>query len=42
MSFTPELAEIRFGCGLSPDIAAPDSRRMMLTGPDPDGSHPLD
>ena len=37
MGFTPERAEIRFGCGLSPTIAAPASARVMLdrlAGPD--------
>ncbi|MBE1284241.1 MAG: DUF1800 family protein [Rhodobacteraceae bacterium] len=30
MRFSPELAEIRFGCGLSPQIAAPGSAAEML------------
>lgn len=37
MSFSPELAEIRFGCGLSPDIALVSSEQALLdglTGPD--------
>lgn len=37
MKFSPELAEIRFGCGLSPKIAPPESVDAMLaglTGPD--------
>ena len=37
LSFSPDLAEIRFGCGLSPVIAAPVSTEAMLqglTGPD--------
>ena len=32
MSFTSELAEIRFGCGLSPVIPAPTSVQAMLDG----------
>ncbi|MCF6231927.1 MAG: DUF1800 domain-containing protein [Rhodobacteraceae bacterium] len=32
MSFTPELAEIRFGCGLSPDVAPPGDPAAMLQG----------
>lgn len=38
MTFDPILAETRFGCGLAPGIAAPDSVRAMvagLSGPDP-------
>lgn len=37
MAFDPELAEIRFGCGLSPVIAPPNSAAAMLArlqGPD--------
>ncbi|MEM9241422.1 MAG: DUF1800 domain-containing protein [Pseudomonadota bacterium] len=37
MSFTPERAAIRFGCGLSPRQAAPgsvDDMLSLLTGPD--------
>ena len=37
MSFSPELAEIRFGCGLSPAIAAPESAQEVfdrLVAPD--------
>ncbi len=37
MSFDPERAEIRFGCGLSPGIAPPGSAEDMMTrlsGPD--------
>ncbi|MHA6264982.1 DUF1800 domain-containing protein [Arenibacterium sp. CAU 1754] len=37
MTFSPELADIRFGCGLSPDAAPPASPEAMLqglTGPD--------
>jgi len=37
MSFSPELAEIRFGCGLSPVIAKPidpDAVLQGLSGPD--------
>jgi len=37
MSFSPELAEIRFGCGLSPEIAKPpdpDAVLQGLNGPD--------
>ena len=37
MSFSPELAEIRFGCGLSPAIAAPASAQELfnrLVAPD--------
>ena len=37
MSFSPELAEIRFGCGLSPKVAGPQRREDMLaalSGPD--------
>lgn len=37
MGFSPQLAAIRFGCGLSPDIAPPQTRAQMLaalTGPD--------
>lgn len=37
MAFTPDLAEIRFGYGLSPGVAAPGSVGQMLeglTGPD--------
>ncbi|MEB8388110.1 DUF1800 domain-containing protein [Rhodobacteraceae bacterium KMM 6894] len=37
MSFDPERAEIRFGCGLSPRIAPPvsvDDMMARLTGPD--------
>lgn len=37
MSFDPERAAIRFGCGLSPRIAPPESAEQMLsrlTGPD--------
>lgn len=30
MTFSPELAEIRFGCGLSPDVAPPVSVPAML------------
>ena len=30
MAFTPQLAEIRFGCGLSPVIAPPESVAQML------------
>ncbi|MCA0871237.1 DUF1800 domain-containing protein [Seohaeicola saemankumensis] len=30
MTFSPELADIRFGCGLSPDIAPPQSVDSML------------
>ena len=32
MSFTPELAEIRFGCGLSPNVAPPQDPTAMLQG----------
>jgi uncharacterized protein (DUF1800 family) len=32
LSFSPELAEIRFGCGLSPVIAAPSEPKTMLQG----------
>lgn len=32
MSFSPELAEIRFGCGLSPVIAPPTSVLALLNG----------
>ncbi|SLN28792.1 hypothetical protein TRL7639_01135 [Falsiruegeria litorea R37] len=37
MGFSPELAELRFGCGLSPGLAPPDSTEQMLgalSGPD--------
>lgn len=37
MRFAPHLAEIRFGCGLSPEVAAPasvDDMLARLTGPD--------
>ncbi|TDK41439.1 DUF1800 domain-containing protein [Antarcticimicrobium luteum] len=34
MSFSPERAEIRFGCGLSPQIAPPQSIGAMLAGLD--------
>ena len=32
MSFSPELAAIRFGCGLSPVIAPPDRAETLLSG----------
>ncbi len=32
MSFSPELAEIRFGCGLSPNVAPPVDPIAMLQG----------
>lgn len=32
MGFSPELAEIRFGCGLTPGVAPPDSVAQMLGG----------
>lgn len=32
MAFSPDLAEIRFGCGLSPQLGAPDSVAAMLSG----------
>ncbi len=32
MRFSPELAEKRFGCGLSPDVAAPADPDQMLAG----------
>lgn len=32
MSFRPELADIRFGCGLSPRIAPPASAQALLDG----------
>lgn len=32
MPFTPELADIRFGCGLSPDMAPPSDPSAMLKG----------
>ena len=32
MPFSPELAEIRFGCGLSPAIAAPSDPQALLQG----------
>ena len=32
MSFSPELADVRFGCGLSPVIASPASPLQLLTG----------
>lgn len=32
MSFSPELADIRFGCGLSPKIAPPASAEVLLDG----------
>lgn len=37
MSFSPELADIRFGCGLAPDVKSPGSAEDMLdalTSPD--------
>jgi len=37
LSYDPEIAEIRFGCGLSPSVAPPAGRQAMLdglTGPD--------
>lgn len=37
MRFDPQLAEIRFGCGLSPRVAPPQSSAQMMTrlrGPD--------
>lgn len=37
MAFDPELAEIRFGCGLSPQYAPPESKQSLLSalqGPD--------
>lgn len=34
MSFTPQRAEIRFGCGLSPQIAPPQSLDVLLAGLD--------
>lgn len=37
MSFSPELADIRFGCGLAPDVAgpaSPDAMLNVLAGPD--------
>ncbi|MGE4328159.1 MAG: DUF1800 family protein [Pseudodonghicola sp.] len=34
MSFSPDLSETRFGCGLSPVIAAPGSVEAMLAGLD--------
>lgn len=37
LAYSPELADIRFGCGLSPDIAPPSSPQAMLDrliGPD--------
>ena len=30
MRFDPQLADIRFGCGLSPTIAPPQSAQAML------------
>ena len=46
MSFSTELAEIRFGCGLSPGVAGPASVRDMLgglTGPDHSAAaHPIE
>ncbi len=30
MSFSPELADIRFGCGLAPDVSSPTSPEAML------------
>lgn len=32
MSFSPDLAEIRFGCGLSPVLPAPTAPETMLAG----------
>ena len=32
MRFDPHLAQVRFGCGLSPNIAGPQSRAQMLEG----------
>lgn len=32
MTFSPELADIRFGCGLSPVLAPTASRQVMLDG----------
>lgn len=32
MKFSPDLADIRFGCGLSPSVAAPQSVDEMLEG----------
>lgn len=32
MSYSPEIAEIRFGCGLSPEVAAPGSVQALLDG----------
>lgn len=32
MTFVPELADIRFGCGLSPELPPPSSPRAMLDG----------
>lgn len=32
MPFSPELAEIRFGCGLSPDLAPPPTSHAVLDG----------
>lgn len=32
MPYSPELADIRFGCGLSPDIPGPTSPQAMLDG----------
>ncbi|MBS0123874.1 DUF1800 domain-containing protein [Thetidibacter halocola] len=32
MPFDPQLAEMRFGCGLSPGVAPPDSVAAMLAG----------
>lgn len=32
MRYSPELAEIRFGCGLSPDLAPPGDAQSMLDG----------
>ncbi|TDE36679.1 DUF1800 domain-containing protein [Antarcticimicrobium sediminis] len=34
MNFSPERAEIRFGCGLSPQIAPPSSLSVLLAGLD--------
>lgn len=32
LAYSPELADIRFGCGLSPDVAPPSSPQVMLDG----------
>jgi len=32
MSFSPELAEIRFGCGVSPNVPAPSDPLALLFG----------